>query len=132
MSMPDREAAVRHQESAAVQEWLLAILRFAVTLNGADRAAILATAGEMDRRGSGFTFFVRMSVKLADAIVARDRADARAILRVFIRRMDCLLLRRAFEAVLCIKPPGADRRTISARSREMLWQGLPTRGTGTV
>jgi len=34
-----------------VRNWLLAILRFAVTLQQADRAGVLAMAKDMDRRG---------------------------------------------------------------------------------
>jgi hypothetical protein len=117
--------------SHAVEEWLLAVLRFAITLNEVDRATLMAVAAEMDRCRSGFTFFQRTSVKVCDAIIAKDRAQATAVLHIFARRIDRLALRRAFEAALEITPTGAHRRTNSARARENLWKGLPPRRTGT-
>ena len=129
--MPKTEQIVQREVSRAVEEWLLSILRFAITLDERDRAAVLAMAADMDRHAFGFTFFARTSIKICDAIAAKDGAEAIATLRVFVRRIDHLLLRRAFEAVLDIRPPGADRRAISTRTRERLWQGLPTKGGGT-
>lgn len=115
----------------AVEEWLLAVLRFAITLNEVDRASLMAMAADMDRYRSGFTFFQRTSVKVCDAIIARDRAQATAALHIFARRIDRLALRRAFEAALEITPTGAHRRTNPARNRENLWKGLPPRRAGT-
>lgn len=129
--MPETEQTIPREVSRAMEEWLLSILRFAITLDEIDRAVILALAAAMDRRGSGFTFFARTSVKVCDAIVAKDRAEAISALRVFVHAIDHVALRRAFEAVLETKPPGADRRTITSRNREKLWQGLPTSGAGT-
>jgi len=129
--MPKKtEQTVQREVSRALEEWLLSILRFAVTLDELDRAAVLAVAADMDGRAFGFTFFARTSIKACDAIAAKDGAEAVATLRVSVRRIDHFLLRRAFEAVLDIRPPGADRRAISTRTRERLWQGLPTRGGG--
>jgi hypothetical protein len=113
---------------------LFTILRFAITLNEVDRAAVLAIAAEMDRAGSpagrdGFTFFVRTSVQFCDAVTARNRPESVPTLRVFLGRIDHLPLRRAFEAVLDIKPSRPDRRDLLRRSRENLWKGLPIRGT---
>lgn len=121
--MPTTEQAV---QICAIEGWLLSILRFAVTRDEPDRAAVLALAIEMDRGGSGFTFFARTSVAVCDAIVAKDRTEATAELRVFVRAIDHARLRRAFEAVFVIKALGADRRVISDRNREKLWKGLPS------
>lgn len=126
--MPESEQIIQGAVPHAIKEWLLSILRFAVTLDEVDRTGVLALATDMDRRGSEFTFFARTSVAVCDAIVARDRAaEAIAVLHVFVRAIDHAALRRAFEAVLEIKPSSTERRMISARSREKLWQGLPTR-----
>src|SRR4029077_2683589 len=62
------------EESHRIREWLLGMLRFAVTLERCDRAAVMSLAAEMDRLGasknqSGFTFFTRTSTKLC--IVAK-------------------------------------------------------------
>jgi len=129
--MPQLEQTVQREFSHAVQEWLLSILRFAITLDEVDRSAVLVAAADMDRRGSKFTFFARTSAAVCDAIVAEDRSKTITELHVFVRAIDHVRLRRAFEAVLDIKPPEADRRVISARNRERLWQGLAARGTGT-
>lgn len=126
------DANAQRQQSRRVQEWLFAVLRFAITLEQADRAAVLAVAAEMDRCGSAsagsrFTFFVRTSVKLCDAIVAKDDPEAIATLRVHLRKIEHLTLRRAFEAVLDIKSVPKKRRSPVIRSRENLWKGLSAR-----
>jgi ATP-dependent helicase YprA (DUF1998 family) len=110
------------------------MLRFAITLDQADRATALAVAEEMDHGRpptgrSGFAFFVRTSVQLCDAMIARNCPENIATFRVFLGRIDHLPLRRAFEAVLDIKPSRPNRRDLLRRSRENLWRGLPIRGT---
>lgn len=129
--MPKTEQIVPGEAPRAVEEWLFSILRFAITLDEVDRAAVLAVAAGMDRRGSRFTFFARTTVKIRDAIVAKDCAEAAAALRVFVRAIDHAALRRAFEAVLDIKPHGVDRRTVPPGNREKLWKGLSDRGLRT-
>jgi hypothetical protein len=62
-------------------------------------------------------------------MIARNCPENIAILQVFLGRIDHLPLRRAFEAVLDIKPSRPDRRDLLRRSRENLWKGLPIRGT---
>ena len=52
--MPKMEQTVAGELPRAVEEWLLSVLRFAITLDEVDRAAVLAAAADMDRRGSGF------------------------------------------------------------------------------
>lgn len=128
-----RDLAAPPRHALALQHWLCAALRFAITLNGADRAAVLALAVEMDRAGSpagrgSFAFFVRTSVQLCEAMMAPDRPDSAATLRVFLRRIDHLPLRRAFEAVFDMKPSRPDRRDLLRRNRERLWKGLPASG----
>lgn len=61
-----------------VRDWLLGIVRFAVTLDAADRHTALAMAQEIDGLGSlpgrtRFQFFSRTSTAVCDAI--SDRAD---------------------------------------------------------
>src|SRR5579872_4367510 len=129
--MPQSEQTGQREVSRVIQEWLISILRFAITLDEIDRAAVLAVAADMDHRDSGFTFFGRTSIKICDAVVAKDHAEAIAELRVFVRVIEHVRLRRAFEAVLPIKPPEALRHMTSARNRKKLWQGLPARTTGT-
>jgi hypothetical protein len=72
--------------AAKVRDWLLAIVRFAVTLEPADRQTVLAIAQEMDGLGflpgrSSFSYFVRTSADLCRAIADRDDPRRTAILR---------------------------------------------------
>jgi hypothetical protein len=126
------DAIVQRQNSQRIEQWLFAILRFAISLEQNDRASALAVAAEIDRRGlvttdSGFTFFVRTSVKLCDAIVKKSEPEAIATLRTHLRAIEHLPLRRAFEAALDLEPVSSKRRNPLTRSRDYLWKGLPAR-----
>jgi hypothetical protein len=108
-----------------IREWLLGILRFAVTLEQRDRAAVMCLAAEMDRLGAsttGFSYFTRTSTKLSDCIAAKDDFDKLAELCLYIEKIDDRRLRRALEGALFAK------RNKSGRSRqpdrEYLWKGL--------
>jgi hypothetical protein len=125
--------SVRCQDLYAMRQWLFAILRFAITLEQFDRADVLNLATQLDQlasltKNNGFTFFVRTSVKLCDAIVAGSCSQSIATLRVFLDRIDHPPLRRAFEVVLDIKSSRANRRDLLRRNRENLWKGLPIKG----
>jgi hypothetical protein len=115
------------EESRRIREWLLGILRFAVTLEQRDRAAVMCLAAEMDRLGasttrSGFSYFTRTSTKLCDCIAAKHEFDKLAELCLHIEKIDDRRLRRALEGALFAK------RNKSVRSRqpdrEYLWKGL--------
>jgi hypothetical protein len=115
------------EESHRIRDWLLGVLRFAVTLEQCDRVAVMCLAGEMDRRGSnttqsGFKYFSRTSTKLCDCIVAKHDFEKLAELRLHIEKMDDYRLRRALEGALFVK------RSKSTRSRQpdrdYLWKGL--------
>jgi hypothetical protein len=115
------------EESHRIREWLLGILRFAVTLEQCDRAAVMCLAAEMDRLGastiqSGFSYFTRTSTKLCDSIAAKHDFDKLAELCLHIEKIDDRRLRRALEGALFAK------RNKSVRSRqpdrEYLWKGL--------
>jgi hypothetical protein len=115
------------EESYRIREWLLEILRFAVTFEQCDRAAVMCLAAKMDRLGrgtiqSGFSYFTRTSVKLCDCIIAKHDFDKLAELCLYIEKIDDRRLRRALEGALFAK------RNKSARtrppSREYLWERL--------
>lgn len=114
-----------------VREWLLAILRFALTLDQADLAAVQSIAIEMDRVGShrdatAFAFFARSSAEFCHAIANRDDPNSIVLMRRHLARIDDHRLRRALEAALNCEQPTA-RRT-DKRDRSNLWKGLgPTR-----
>jgi hypothetical protein len=126
------DASVQHQDVLRIRQWLFAILRFAVTLEQTDRAVALAAAAEIDCRGSAtadseFTFFARTSVKLCDAIAAKDDPEAIATLRAHLRAIEHLPLRRAFAAALDLDSMPTKPHKPFNRSRDYLWQGLPAR-----
>jgi hypothetical protein len=115
------------EESRRIREWLLGILRFAVTLEQRDRAAVMCLAAGMDRLGAsktqtGFSYFTRTSTKLCDCIAAKHDFDKLAELCLHIEKIDDRRLRRALEGALFAK------RNKSVRSRqpdrEYLWKGL--------
>jgi hypothetical protein len=69
-----------------VEHWLLAIVRFAITHDEADKQPISSIAQEMDGLGylpgrSSFTYFVRTSGELCRAIADRNDPERTAILR---------------------------------------------------
>ena len=110
-----------------VRQWLLAILRFAVTLDQADLAVVQAIAVEMDRLGSHpdattFAFFARSSAEFCRAIANKDDPNSIALLRRQLARIDDHRLRRALEAAL-----DCDQRTArptGKRDGSDLWKGL--------
>jgi hypothetical protein len=116
-----------------VRDWLLAILRFAVTLHDIDRSAVLATAEEIDRLGkssedqSAFKFFRNTSIEICSAILEKQNSRGSAVLRLHLNRIEDCRLRRAFAAAIkfgdssqTIKSAGK----ISKRGSQDLWKGL--------
>jgi hypothetical protein len=111
------------QESGRIREWL----RFAVTLERCDRAAVMCLAAEMDRRGasttrSGFSYFIKTSAELCEGIVANGDFEKLTELRRHIEKIDDHRLRRALEGALF------EKRNETGRSRKLdrqyLWKGL--------
>jgi hypothetical protein len=118
------------EESHRIREWLLGILRFAVTLERCDRAAVMCLAAEMDRLGastsqSGFSYFTKTSAKLCDCILAKYDFDKLTVLRLHIEKIDDHRLRRAFEGALFgnHNEPARSRKL----DRQYLWKGLAVR-----
>jgi hypothetical protein len=108
-----------------VREWLLLILRFAVTSDPKDQSAALALADEIDARGlawrpSAPSFFRRTSNDVCKAIASLDDPKSAAILKRHLARIDNPALRRAFRAAV-----NFDERTApSQRNPRNLWFGL--------
>src|ERR1700681_1392559 len=84
-----------------VRGWQLAILRFAVTLDNADRLAVTAIATEIDRLGPrhdgepDFSFFRRTSTELCAAILQPNELTG-VLLRQYLARIDDDRLKRVF------------------------------------
>jgi hypothetical protein len=110
-----------------IRDWLLAILRYAVTLDPSDAAAATTMAEGLDgagtRRGrAGFRFFTTTGSRVCNAIVNRVDPQASSTLEQFLRLIDHPRLRRALEEAIgdeTAVPPILKRR----RHAE-LWKGL--------
>jgi hypothetical protein len=108
-----------------VREWLLLLLRFAVTTDPKDLSATLALADEIDARGlewrpSAPSFFRRTTNDVCRAITALDDPKRTAILKRHLARIDSPALKRAFRAAV-----NFDERTApSQRNPRNLWFGL--------
>ena len=115
-----------------LRAWQLALLRFAVTLDNADRLAVLAIAAEMDRlhpvqEGKpAFGFFRRTSAELCAAI-RQPNEHSSTLLRQFLARIDDDRLRRAFAAAIEADQPKVASTSKSIRRDTGLWRGLSTR-----
>lgn len=90
----------RHERT--IRAWLLALLRYAVTLDDEDRLVALAAATEIDRSGQqrsrDFCFFHRTSAELCEAL-AQPRPGNRHLLQRHLERLSGQRLKRAFSAV---------------------------------
>ena len=109
-----------------LRAWQLALLRFAVTLDNADRLHVMAIANEIDRSGHqrdeqvSFSFFRRTSGDLCSSLLQQNEA-ADTILRRFLISIEDPRLKRAFVAALEIDPRPKIRK---ARTDSGLWRGL--------
>jgi hypothetical protein len=115
-----------------LRAWQLAILRFAVTLDNADRLAVMAIANEIDRLGvqhdgkPDFSFFRRTSAELCAAIVRPDEPGS-ALLRQYLARIDDDRLRRVFAATIEVDQPKVSSISKPFRRDSGLWRGLSPR-----
>ena len=92
-----------------LRAWRLAMLRFAVTLDNADRLAVMAIASEIDRLGCqhdgkpDFGFFRRTSAELC-ATILQPNEFTPAVLRQYLVRIDDDRLKRVFAAICADEP----------------------------
>jgi len=123
-----------------IREWLLLMLRFAVTREPRDRSAVFAMADELDTLGVRWRptaprFFVTTTAEVCDAILGVSE-NANAVLRTYIVRIDDPRMRGAFAAAVdlqqqpvnCRRQPIEEPRQQNAAvdRREALdsWRGL--------
>jgi len=118
--------------ASTLRAWHLSILRYAVTLDNADRLAVLRIAREIDRLalpsgGSAeFKFFRRTSAELCAAIL-QPGEPASAVLRQHLERIDDGRLKRVFAAAIGANPPTVPHvPQVSGRlgRGNGLWKGL--------
>ena len=127
-------APERDRHNNALRAWQLALLRFAITQDNADRLALLSIAAELDAPGSRppvqrvFKFFHRASTELCHAILNPRHPDSDAVLQRHLKRSDDERLKRALSAALAIdipraRPPATTPRVTPRPDRD-LWRGL--------
>jgi hypothetical protein len=122
----------RHAKT--LRAWQLAILRFAVTLDNADRLAVLMIAAELDgvsqKRDNKpeFGFFRKTSAELCAAILRPDELSS-AVLRQYLGRIDDKRLRRIIAAAVETDQPKPSSVNKPAKRDNGLWKGLSPRGT---
>lgn len=118
-----------------LQEWLLLLLRYAVTWEPSDRSAALAMADELDSMGGQWRpaaprFFLRTSDEVCTAIISSGDDHSSAVLRRHVARIQDARMRQAFQGAIG-RPLAAERPRGSARSKaradQDLWKGLPTK-----
>jgi hypothetical protein len=113
-----------------LRAWHLALLRFALTRDDADRSGVIVIANEIDwlgrprERVSSFSFFRRASRELCEAIVRQQKDDV--IVTQYLAQIADARIHCAFAAALDVPEP--KRNAIQKRIRSItLWRGLPTR-----
>jgi hypothetical protein len=114
-----------------LRDWLLLLLRFAITRDPLDRSAVMALADELDSLGelgwrpTAPSFFRRTSAQVIEAILAGGGKGKRATLETHISRIEDPRLRRAFRAAVGLTPEPPQPETQSRRRKASgLWTGL--------
>jgi hypothetical protein len=118
-----------------VREWLLLLLRFAVTREATDQVAALAMADHLDSLGIGWkrakpSFFVKTSIEVSNAILAVRDGDNNTVLRRHLARIDDPRLMRAFRAAVGLQETSEMQEESAVDKRRKyadLWKGLPTK-----
>ena len=100
-----RQFVSQDARAGRIREWLLLLLRFAITWDPKDEAAVFAMADEIDALGlrwrpSAPSFFRRTSSEVCKMITALDDPRRATILKKHIARIDDPRLRHAFQAVV--------------------------------
>jgi hypothetical protein len=114
-----------------LRAWQLAILRFAVTLDNADRLAVMAIAAEIDRLGHDskpdFAFFHKTSAELCAAILTPNELS-HTVLRQYLARIDDDRLKHVFAATIEADQPKLSSIGKPLKRGNGLWRGLSSRG----
>jgi hypothetical protein len=126
--LPSSTSSGAPQDSRALQirDWLLLLLRFAVTLDVKDETTASAKADQLDGLvsdggPSAPTFFRRTTSEICRAIAALDDPTQVTVLKKHIARIDDPRLRRAFQAAVGIDDATSSR---SDPKKNNLWAGL--------
>jgi hypothetical protein len=120
------------RHARTLRAWQLAVLRFAVTLDHADRLAVLAIATEIDNLASqhsskpDFSFFRRTSAELCAAILRPNELTS-TVLRQYLARIDDGRLKHIFAAAMEISQPEVSSVSKPVKRDDRLWRGLALR-----
>ncbi|MCK9908556.1 hypothetical protein MXD81_05420 [Microbacteriaceae bacterium K1510] len=122
-------ATPEQRQRERITDWLLAVLRFAVTRNEADRASLLATANELDRpqltaEVGSFAFFRTTTIELCATIAGKHDEQRVKILRRHFNHIGNLRLRAALEAATGLKEADQVPAASPRHDRAYLWKGL--------
>ena len=124
------ETGSRDWRDRNIREWLLLLLRFAVTREPADRSAVLALGDELDSVGVWWrpaapSFFRRTSEELCAAIRTAGGVQNVAVLRRHVARIDDPRLWRSFAAAVGLQQPTPPRTMKRPKRKAVdLWKGL--------
>src|SRR5262245_3271337 len=110
-----------------IREWLLLLLRFAITCDPEDQVAAFPMADEIDAlehhwRPSAPSFFRRTSSEVCEAIIALEDPRRITILKKHIARIDDPRLRRAFQAAVDLER--GSRPAAIEHKRQHFWTGV--------
>ena len=116
------------RQQQKIRDWLLLLLRFAITRDPKDEAAVFAMADEIDALGLHWRpsepgFFLRTSREVCMAIAEPASPRRTAILRKHGRRIDDPRLRHTFQAAVSLHPSAVRSKRIGLK-RSDLWKGL--------
>jgi hypothetical protein len=129
------ERAKMDRQDRILREWLLLLLRFAITREHADQSAALTMAEELDSLGARWKpaaprFFVRTTTEVCEAIVAVNDEQRDTVLQKHLARIDDPRLKRAFRSTVSLQsPPEPPRQSAKGRRGRTsdLWKGLQER-----
>jgi hypothetical protein len=121
------EANLQDRRARKLQEWLLLLLRFAITHELSDQCMAYALADELDSLGHRWrpaapSFFRRTSSEICEAILAVSGGrNNNPVLRTHVQRIDDSRLKRAFCAAVGLdsisEPRGIAREHLNALNR---------------
>jgi hypothetical protein len=122
-------------DGRTLRAWQLALLRYAVTLDHADRMNVMTIAKEIDRgrrepdERANFTFFRKTSADLCAAIMRQDEA-ADAVLQQYLAQIEDDRLKRAFAGAIELDDQALPvRKPRKPKDDNVLWQGLAPRNS---
>jgi hypothetical protein len=138
LSQVGKEGVTMGQQSSIkwhagmLRSWHLAMLRFAVTRDNADRLGVLAVAKDIDGLGrqednAHFGFFHRASVELCEFILNPNKTTE-TMLQQYLTQIDDPRLRSALAAAIGMNKPAQALARRGVRPKiNAIWREPPSR-----